>query len=247
MAVNNIKILIVDDEPLAQDILESYIGKLAGFELVAKCNNALEAFGIISKSHVDIMFLDIDMPEINGLDFFKSLKNPPNVIFTTAHSNYAVESYDLNAVDYLLKPISFERFMKSINKTLALINNTYKEADNTAVQVKSDNTGQIIFVKSDSRHVKINLAQLSIIEGFKDYVKLWINNDKIIVHSTMKNFEDQLAQYPYFLRVHKSYIVNVNHITEIDGNVIRIAGQMVAIGNTYKEDVHKFLNGYKIT
>lgn len=244
--MNTIKLLLVDDEPIALEILESYINKLPGLEIVQKCSNAVEAFAALGQNQVDVMFLDINMPEINGIDFLNTLKHPPLVVFTTAYSEYAVQSYECNAVDYLLKPISFERFWKALNKAMgimhAVITNKEQPAANAVAASVETNIGNNIFVKSDGKLIKIDLADLWFVEGLKDYVRIWTNSGKITVHSTMKNFEEQLSKYSNFIRVHKSYIVNFNHIHEIDGNVIRIKNQDIAVGNTYRDEITKLFN-----
>lgn len=242
--MSRIKALIVDDEPLAQDILEAYLAKLPEMELVAKCRNALEAFQVISKEPVDLLLLDINMPEISGIDLIKTLKDPPKVIFTTAYSEFALESYELNAVDYLLKPIPFDRFLKAIAKVKELINTSTKTSVILADKNAVDN---LMFVKAEGKLVRINLSQVWFIEGLKDYVRLWTDTGKIVVHSTMKNFEDNLSMHKNFLRVHKSYIVNMEFISEIDGHMIKIKDQAIIIGSTYKEDVLKILNSYRLS
>lgn len=239
-----IRTLIVDDEPLAQDILEVYLAKLPEVELVAKCRNALEAFHIISKEHVDLLLLDINMPEITGIDLLKTLKNPPNVIFTTAYSEYALESYDLNAIDYLIKPIPFDRFFRAYSKAkdlieLSLLSLTDKRVENKAF----DN---LMFVKAEGKLIRVDLTKLWFVEGLKDYVRLWTDTGKVVVHSTMKNIEDSLLPYKNFLRVHKSYIINIKFISEVEGSVIRIKGEAVFIGSTYRDDVLSLLNSYKL-
>jgi DNA-binding LytR/AlgR family response regulator len=240
--MEKIKVLIVDDEPIAQDILETYISKIADLQLTGKCRNALEAFQIVSKQQVDLILLDINMPEISGIDFLKTLKNAPLVIFTTAYSEYALQSYELDAVDYLLKPIPFDRFLKAINKVIAILNNEHKNADPKAATA-TDNT---MFVKADGKLIKIDLAQLWFVEGLKDYIKLWTSTGKIVLRSTMTNIEETLSAYPNFVRIHKSYIINLNHISEVDGNMIRIKDQVVTIGNTYKDEVQALLNKFKL-
>lgn len=235
-------ILIVDDEPLAQELLETYIARMPGLQLIAKCSNALEAFGILSKQQVDIMLLDVNMPEITGIDFLKTLKNPPAIIFTTAYTEYALESYELNAVDYLLKPITFDRFVKAINK-VSVPGDASKHA---AMPVTATRQNDFLFVKSDGRMVKIDLAHLWLVEGLKNYIRLWTEHGKVIVHSTMKNFEDYLAGFPGFLRVNKSYIINLKYVSEIDGNVIRLKGEMITIGNTYKDEVNRLFDSFKL-
>ncbi len=239
-----IRVLIVDDEPLAQDVMETYISKLPDLELVGKCNNALEAFSLLNTTKVDLMLLDINMPEISGIDFLKTLKNPPRVIFTTAYSEYAVQSYELDVIDYLVKPISFERFFKAIGKAKEFIEASASghQKQGTVIDTKEN----FMFVKSDGKLVKIDLAKLWFVEGLKDYIRLWTDTGKIVVHSTMKNFEELLSELPMFLRVNKSFIVNIKHVSEVDGNVIRIKNEMITIGNTYKDKVSQIFDANKL-
>lgn len=231
-----IRVAIVDDEPLAQEILQSYLQKIPDTELVGVCKNALEAFTLINKQVVDLLLLDINMPEITGIDFLKSLKQPPKVIFTTAYTEYALESYDLNAIDYLVKPIAFERFLKAINKV------QYE----TRPQPVAAHSEKVLFVRSEGKWININLRKVWFVEGLKDYVRLWTDDGRITVHSTMKNFEEQLKPYTNFIRVHKSHIINLEYITEVDGNSIQIKNQLIAIGSTYKEEVQKLLDAYRL-
>lgn len=238
--MHHLKVLIIDDEPLAQEILQSYLGQIDDLEVVGVCKNVLEAFVILNNQQVDLLLLDINMPEMSGIDFLKQLKNPPLTIFTTAYSEYAIESYELNAIDYLLKPISFDRFLKAVNKAQDFFYSTTKEE--SPLQINPNQ----LFVRSDGKWIKIDLAHLWLIEGLKDYIRLWINNDRITIHSTMKNFEIQLAAYPHFLRVHKSYIVNLNYVSEADSNALLVKDQRIAIGNTYKEEVSKAFSNMKL-
>ena len=235
--MGKLKVLIVDDEPIARDILESYIQQLPQLQLVGMCKNALEAIPFIGRGEVDLLLLDINMPEITGIEFVKMMRQLPWLVFTTAYSSYAVESYELNAVDYLLKPISFDRFSIAINKVLSLKKLT------SAGGTQND---AHIFVKTDGRLVRINLADLWMVEGLKDYVKLHLKTGKLVVHSTMKNMEDSLAAYQGFVRVHKSYIVNMQYATEMDANIIYVNNQPIAIGSTYKADVLQALKQYKL-
>jgi DNA-binding LytR/AlgR family response regulator len=246
--MKKIRTLIVDDEPIAQDILETYILKIPELELAGKCRNALEAFSMLNKVQTDLMLLDINMPEISGMDFLKSLKNPPHVIFTTAYSEFAIESYEQNAIDYLLKPISFERFLKAIDKTVKIINSESSEntASITTHGTAAENANNLVFVKSEGKLIKIDLNQLWLVEGLKDYVQLWMDDTKVIVHSTMKSLEELLLSNPHFIRVHKSYIINMQYIDEVWGNSIKIKNQTIIIGNTYKEEVNRVLDGYKL-
>jgi DNA-binding LytR/AlgR family response regulator len=245
--MKKVQVLIVDDEPLAQSILESYFLKLSGFEIAGKCKNALEAFSFLSKNDIDVMMLDINMPEINGIDFLKTIKEPPNVIFTTAHAEFAVESYEHNAIDYLIKPISFERFMKGINKLLEVIQSESRSmVQEPAAAPVPDQKDNIIFVKSNGKLIKVDINELCFVEGLRDYVCFWTEKQKIVVHGTMKHFEELLSRFPAFLRVHKSYIINLNYVTEIDGNCIRIRDQSITIGNTYREEINKLFEKYRL-
>lgn len=228
-------LLIVDDEPLAQEVLENYILKIPGLSIAGTCSNALEAFSALSHKQVDLMLLDINMPEISGLDFLRSLRNPPPVIFTTAYSEFAVSSYDMEAIDYLVKPIPFDRFLKAIGKARERIATT-----------SSRYNLPILFVRSEGRLIKIDIEKTWFVESLKDYVRFWTETGKVVVHSTMKHIEEQLSDRPAFVRINKSYLVNLNFVHEIDGNTVRIRDQALAIGNTYRESVHKLFNGYKL-
>jgi DNA-binding LytR/AlgR family response regulator len=235
------QVLIVEDEPLAQDILQHYVARVPGLELAGICDNALEAFGALNRGRVDLLLLDINMPEINGIDFLKSLSQPPLTIFTTAYAEFAITGYELNVVDYLLKPISFDRFLKAIQKAqTALLAKGDPGDRSTSAQT------DILFVRTEGRLVKIDLTNLWLLEGLKDYVRLWTNSSPIVVHSTMKGIEDALKGNSAFLRVNKSYIVNLKFVSEVDGNAIRIKDQVVTIGATYKDDVLGVLNRYKL-
>jgi len=240
--MNNWQILIVDDEPLARGILESYIEKISGLDIVASCKNAIEAFSVISKKRVDLLLLDINMPEINGIELLKTLKNPPIVIFTTAYPEYAVVSYDLNAIDYLLKPIPFDRFLKAIDKAREAAN--MKEGSGPMHLQSADSS--MLFVKTEGKLVKIDLGKLLFVEGLKDYLKLWMESGNLIIHSTMKNMEEQLTKRSNFIRINKSYIINMRYVKEVDGNSVRIQNQLITIGNTYRDEVLGLFNKHKL-
>jgi len=229
-------ILIVDDEPLAIELLEGYVLKVPGFDLAGKCSNALEAFSILNKKQVDVIFLDINMPEISGMDLLKMLKDPPAVILTTAYTEYAVESYNYNVIDYLVKPITFDRFIRSVHKLEDVA------AQNRQTAKQEDET---LFVRSEGKLIQISLQRLHFVEGYKNYVRLWTDTGKIIVHNTMKNFEEYLEHYPDFLRVHKSYIVNIRFVTEILGNTIKVDNESIAIGATFRDNIQAILRKYK--
>lgn len=233
-----IKCIITDDEPLAVDVLESFITRIPEMELVARCSNAVEAFGVLSKQKVDLMFLDIQMPEITGLEFLKSLKNPPLVIFTTAYPNYALESYEIDAADYLLKPISFDRFLKAVNKATERLKQISTPTD-------SPDQPEYIFVKADGKLIKITIPDIAYVEGLKDYVVIHTKEKTIVTHNTMKNIENLLEKDENFLRIHRSYIINMRHVKEIEGNSFRIKDQLLTIGTTFKEEVQNKLEKYR--
>lgn len=239
------KVIIVDDEPLAQDVLETYIEKVPEFELVAKCNNAFEANEALKQHQVDLMFLDIQMPQLTGTDFLKTLKNPPLVIFTTAYSNYAVEGFELDALDYLLKPISAERFIKAANRAIEQFDLQHKEAAGVVEAEGPD----FIFVKADKKLVKIKFSEILYIEGLKDYVIIRMENSRVITLQTMKSLEDKMPTST-FQRIHRSFIVNVDKISAIIGNMVEVLekGQPkhLPIGKNYRDEVLEIVNKNKI-
>lgn len=233
-----IKTLICDDEPLALDILESYIDKISGLNLVARCDNAIEANEILQQEDIDLLFLDIQMPQMTGIELVKSLQNPPKVIFTTAFAEYAVEGFDLNAVDYLMKPIAFDRFLKAVNKVT--------EGMDRSTPASSDD---FFFVKADKKLVKIHFHEIMYIEGLKDYVIIKKEKGRVIALQTMKSLEQKLPSN-IFMRVHRSYIMNINKIKAVVGNSVEIVegGQPkhVPIGKNYKEDLLKIVEQNKL-
>ena len=236
--------MIVDDEPLAREILEDFVGKTPGCEIAASCKNAIEAFTVLSRQPVDLLLLDIDMPEISGIELLQTLKQAPPVIFTTAYSQFALESYDHNAIDYLLKPIAFSRFLKAIDKVR---DNVQHLKANTGMANAADSASpNSLFVKSDGKLVKISLDQLLFVEGLKDYLKLWTETGNLVIYGTMKHIEEQLTKRSDFMRVNKSYIVNMALIREVEGNLIRIKEHEIPIGNTYLNEVQEALNKLKL-
>lgn len=236
-----IKTLIVDDEPLALQVLESYINQLPDVELVAKCKNAIEANKVLNSKEVDLICLDIKMPQISGIDFLKSLKNPPMVIFTTAFSNYALESYNLDVIDYLLKPIPFDRFLKAINKVTEKMNTQNAEAS-----IQDDD---YFYVKADKKLIKVKYDDIIYIEGLKDYVIIKKVNSRIITLQTMKSLDAKLPS-KQFKRVHRSFIVNVEKINSIMGNMIEVfekgKEKLIPIGKNYKEGLMKKIEEKRI-
>jgi DNA-binding LytR/AlgR family response regulator len=234
-----IRTLIVDDEPLALQVLENYIQQLPEMKLVAKCENAIEANNILNNESIDLICLDIKMPQISGIDFLKSLKNPPMVIFTTAFSNYALESYNLDVIDYLLKPISFDRFMKAINKVSERMSN----------HSNSHEENDYFYVKADKKLIKVKYDDIIYIEGLKDYVILRNEKGRVITLQTMKSLEEKLPSNQ-FKRVHRSYIININKINSIMGNMIEVyekgKDKLIPIGKNYKEELMKTIEEKRI-
>jgi DNA-binding LytR/AlgR family response regulator len=228
------KCLAIDDEPLALDVLEKYIGKMPDLTLTRRCTSALEALEFLNKNEVDLLFLDIRMPELSGIQFLKTLKNPPMVIFTTAYENYALESYELDVVDYLLKPIPFERFMKAVNKAKEIF-------DLGKARPGQEPDIDFIFVRADYQMVKINLDEVLYIEGLKDYVKIFCGPKPIFSHQNLKSIEGKLPTGK-FVRVHKSYIVSVKKIETIQKNGLRVGGQDIPIGDMYRDHLYKIIH-----
>jgi DNA-binding LytR/AlgR family response regulator len=239
-----IRCLIVDDEPLAQDILETYVNKVPDLELVAKCPNAVEARQILKTEQIDLLFLDIQMPEITGLDFMRSLNHPPAVIFTTAYANYAVEGFNLNAVDYLLKPISFDRFLKAVNKVEDRIS---KGNPGNSREANANEPDDYVFVKTDKKMVKVKYKDIQYIEGLKDYVMIYTNEGRHVTLMTMKSLEEQLPD-KLFKRIHKSYIISVDKINAVVGQMVEIdgAGKLIPVGNSYKEEFFKIIDEHHL-
>lgn len=229
-----LKCLIIDDEPLAQNVIENYLKNVAHIELIAKCDNALTALTWIKKQTVDLIFLDISMPFISGIDFIKTLQNPPAIILTTAHKEFAVESYELNVLDYLLKPISFERFLKAVNK----IGNE----ESKIIKPVIDDSGSdvFIYVKSEKKNVKILLKEILFIESLKDYIKIQTLTKTIVTQVPISAIEQRLPES--FLRIHRSFIVAKDKITAYTQHDFEIGKYQIPIGRNYKAIVSKIFN-----
>ncbi|PVX50723.1 LytTR family two component transcriptional regulator [Balneicella halophila] len=218
--------LIIDDEPMAQKILQRFVAEVPILELKGVCKNAMEAMDILQTLPVDLLFLDINMPQLSGLDFYKTLPNPPDVIFTTAHPEFAVEGFEVNAVDYLLKPIAFERFLTAVNKIKERQTETKQEA---------------LWVKSDKSLHKIPFASIVYIEALGDYVKIYYDETVLLTNETLKCVLERLPGIS-FLQIHKSYVVNLEKITFISGNQAYCNATALPIGRKYKEE---FLEKWK--
>ena len=237
--MTKIKCLITDDEPLAMDVLENYINQLDTLELAGRCNNALEALGFLQKNKVDLLFLDIQMPKLTGIDFLKTLRNPPKVIFTTDYRDYALEGFELNVLDYLLKPVSFERFIIAVNKY-----HSFVPANNlpTVIAPPMPTAGEepFIYLKSDKKMVKIFLKDILYIESLKDYVKVKTAEREVITYQKISYLEEKLPDEK-FLRIHRSFIIAVNKIKSFNTSFIDIGVEEIPIGRLYKTEVMKAL------
>ncbi|MDT0606223.1 LytR/AlgR family response regulator transcription factor [Croceitalea rosinachiae] len=227
--------IIIDDEPLARELLEGYLEKIPGFELVASCASAIDASNILSNHKIDLLFLDIEMPLLKGTDFFKNLAYKPPVIFTTAYRDYAVDGFELNALDYLLKPIFFERFFSAIQKFLKL---QYPSKTNETFSTGS-NCGEFLFVNKAKKQIKVVFDSVLYIESFKDYIKIHLKEDTLTIKESISNFEKRLDNR--FIRLHRSYIVNSQKITAYTKNDVEIGRREIPIGNNYKDNLLPFL------
>ena len=229
-----IKYIIVDDEPLAHDVIESFCELLPHLSLEKHCYNAMEAMQYLNNNTVDFIFLDINMPKLTGFDFLRTLTNPPKIIVTTAYKEFALEGFELNVSDYILKPFSFDRLVKAVNK----ISET--QTPKTIIKEVSSSTDNAtrFFVKGDKKHHQIDLNDLLYIEAFGNYTKLFLKDEMIVSHEKISHYESILTD-GNFLRVHKSFIVAVDKIKLIEGNRISINEHKIPIGQTYKNEVNK--------
>ena len=231
-----IKCIIVDDETLAQEVIKNHLQQVDRFELVGTFRNAQEALQALTTQEIDLMFLDIRLPGMSGLQFLQSLSNLPLVVLTTAYAEYALEGYEFNVIDYLLKPISFDRFLKTVNKIV----------DGKMLPQLSKDSGKSMgdhfFVKSNSKFFRINFAAISYIEGMKDYLKIHTGENTLITHQTMTDME-KLLPPGQFIRVHKSYIVAISHIRAIYGNSVEVDSSTIPIGISYKDKVMELVSG----
>jgi DNA-binding LytR/AlgR family response regulator len=223
-----LKCLIVDDEPIAQNIVKGFISDTPKLELFAICDNALEALNILEKNRIDVLFLDIEMPKLSGLSFLKTLPTPPATIITTAYREFALEGYELSVVDYLLKPFSFERFLKAINK-VSSINSPESGTSETNPAL------EYTYFKVDRKNVKVKYDDIFYIQGLSNYVKIHLENDILVVYEKLLDLEKSLPK-DKFVRVHKSYIVSLAKIKSYTSDAIEIAEKELSIGNTYREN-----------
>jgi DNA-binding LytR/AlgR family response regulator len=228
------KCIIVDDEPLAIEILESYVARVEELELTGTFRNAIAAFTFVQQNPVDLIFLDIEMPKLSGIEFLKTLKQRPKVIITTAYRDYAIEGFELEVVDYLLKPIPFERFLKSVGKVLS----SRTDINALPSPVAQDS---FTYFKVDKKMVKTKIADILYIESIKDYVKVRTTEKEIITQQKISYLDESLPR-AHFLRIHRSFIVNTDHIDAYTATDVEISKFKVPIGRNYKNDVMKALS-----
>ncbi|WP_428667645.1 LytR/AlgR family response regulator transcription factor [Runella sp.] len=239
-----LRCLVLDDEPLALDILADYIRKVPGLELVATCHKALDALALIQQDKIDLAFVDIQMPDLTGLQFLRVVNGRCQSILTTAYQQYALDGYEYDVVDYLLKPISFERFLTAVRKAQTRFNPNLpfpvsEKSDTLKTDTKSSD---FIFVKTEYKIVKINLSDVLLVEGLKDYVSIYTANERILSLQTMKKMEETLPA-PRFFRVHKSYIVALEKIESIERQRIYIQKHIIPVGDSYLKEFYQLIEG----
>lgn len=232
-----LKTLVIDDEPLAQEIIRKYSEDVRSIEIKGFCSDAIEAIEILNRQSIDLIFLDINMPKLSGIEFLKTIKNPPLIILTTAYTDYAMEGYELNVLDYLAKPFSFTRFLKAVQKAeqqLALL-------QNHAVERKTDS----IFIKSNKKSYQVKFIDIIYIEGLGDYIKIYTEKTHLVTNISMKKMEDMLPAIEFF-RIHKSFIVNLQKIIAVEGNMVEVPTRKLTIGNNYRSDFYARINANTI-
>lgn len=231
----NIKCLLVDDEPLAVNALESLMQKIPELEIIDRCNNAMDALQVIHNKKIDLLFLDIQMPEITGIEMLKSLVHPPKVIFTTAYRDYAVEAFELDVIDYLVKPISLERLIRSINRYHDRIS---RKSDSQTSDPERSNKSITIY--SDKKNYRVNTSSILYVEGLKDYAMVHTDNGRLITRQTLKNIEDILPDED-FIRVHRSYIIPFKRLDSWTTYSVIIKDKEIPVGRTYRKTIMDLL------
>lgn len=224
-----IKCLVVDDEPPAREVIAHYINNISALELAGECGNAIQAFTLLQQQPVDLMFLDIRMPQLNGNDFLKTLKHPPRVILTTAYNEYALEGYELDVADYLLKPITFERFLKAVSKAFPI-------QHDAGSAKKNGQADSFVYFRVDRRMVKVILDDIIYIESMKDYARIFTPEGAIITKQSISSLQEMLPESS-FIRVHRSFIVGLKHIKTFTNELIGIADTEIPIGKIFRNDV----------
>lgn len=225
-----IRCLIIDDEPLAINVIKNYLHQIEDMELVTTFNNAIDGLNFLKHHKVDVIFLDINMPVLDGMNFIKSLKEPPLIIITSAYTEFAIETYELDVLDYLVKPVEFPRFMNALNKV-------YRRLNISQPTSESNKTRPYLFIKIDKKKMKkIFLDEILVVESLKDYLKINTTNGRYMIHSTLSDFTDLLPAAD-FIRIHRSYTISINKIDAVEGNSIEIDGMRYVIGRSYLEEV----------
>jgi DNA-binding LytR/AlgR family response regulator len=218
--------MIIDDEPLSRDVLRNYIGQIKELDLLQECANAMEANGFLAHHKVDMIFLDINMPGLSGISFARSLPFAPQLIFTTAYPQFAVEGFELNALDYLVKPFSFERFLKAVNRGLQILH----EKDGAGSPSRK------IILKADKKLYSVDPSEILFLEGQGDYIRVFLKGKTLVIHETIRNLMDTLPDAD-FMRVHKSYAINLKSIAFIEGNQIRIGEHVIPVSPKQREEL----------
>lgn len=232
--MKKLKCIIVDDEPIAIEYLKDYVNQMPNLELVATANRASKAHTILESETIDLIFLDIQMPGLTGLDFIRTLSHKPAIILTTAYTEYALEGFNLEVDDYLLKPFSFERFAQAVKKVS-------KENTQKLENEQTDLSRDFIFLKSGYKSVKVNISDITHVEGMKEYVTFYTTEGrKFVKNDRIKHIEEQLKPY-HFIRVHKSFLVSIKHISSFFGNTLEIGELEIPVGRVYKDDLKKLL------
>src|ERR1700709_2851698 len=240
-----IRCLVVDDEPLALHILEDYISKMPFLQLVKVTTNPIEALQLVQEGNIDLVFLDVQMPELTGIQFLRIANGKAKVILTTAYPQYALEGYELDVIDYLLKPIAFDRFFKEAQKAQAPIQPSSKPEIKQEAPPQNDFLSDFIFVKTEHKIQKVYLNDILFIEGLKGHISIFTPAERIITLQNMKKMEDALPER-HFIRVHKSYIVSLNKIDSIERSRIFIGDKVIPVGDTYREEFFKIVDGKNI-
>lgn len=234
--------LIIDDEPIAIRVIKNHLSAFTDLNLVAECNNAIEAMPVLSKEKIDLLFCDIQMPQITGVDFIRSLPHPPKVILTTAYREYAIEAFELNVVDYLLKPISFERFTKAINKFMEM--ESHKPDQSVFQQESPNSTSEYLFLKADKKHYKVNLGDILYFESLGDYVMAFTRDKKIVTKERLTHLTETLPA-SRFIQIHRSYIVSISKIESVGPGFVEINKKKLPVGRSYKPELSKLLENNK--
>lgn len=230
------KCLIIDDEKLARGLIQNHLSQLDDFELIASCASAIEASKILQQETIDLLFLDIEMPLLKGIDFFKNLVHKPHVIFTTAYRDYAVEGFELNAVDYIVKPITFQRFFNAIEKFRALQKITNLQSENKTLK-------EFIYIRKDRKQVKVYLADILYVESLKDYIRIHLAEERHVTKSSISAFEEKLDER--FIRIHRSYIINKHKVSAYTKKDIEIGEIEIPVGDNFRENLMTILGDEK--